>query len=196
MAEDTEKMDREPSQIFSPRAVKFGCIRECSCGLCLNSQDLAQAFAIWASFGSQDMYSIFCAVGFTFDRSWLWTWTHSLMKSSFVISGKVLAVNEELDADEATQIISTARVTCMVPLAAAGPGIQSLWVLIECLVLSVCRLSLCWSSDGPRVVYARQGLWLSMPSSARWFWFYLFIFFMASFTKYSLLQLEKLISGY
>lgn len=71
MAEDTEKMDREPSQIFSPRAVKFGCIRECSCGLCLNSQDFVHAFAIWASFGSQDMYSIFRAGGLTFDRSWL-----------------------------------------------------------------------------------------------------------------------------
>lgn len=164
MAEDTEKRDREPNQMFSPRAVKFGCIRECSCGLCLNSQDVAQAFAIWASFESQDMYSIFLAAGFTFDRSWLWTWTHSLMKSSFVISGKVCAVYEELDTEEAIQTI-TARMTCMVPLLAAGPRIQSLSVLIEC------RLSPCWSLDEPRVVFARQMLCLWAPSSEHWFCF-------------------------
>lgn len=56
------------------------------------------------------------------------------MKSSLVISGKVLAVYEELETEEAIQTI-IARVACMMPLAAVGPRTQSPWVLIECLVL-------------------------------------------------------------
>lgn len=61
------------------------------------------------------------------------------MKSSLVISGKVLAVYEELEMEEAIQT-SIARVACMMPLAAVGPRTQSPWVLIECLVLLVFRL--------------------------------------------------------
>lgn len=62
------------------------------------------------------------------------------MKSSLVISGKVLAVYEELETEEVIQTI-IARVACMVPLAVVGPRTQSPWVLIECLVLPVFRLS-------------------------------------------------------
>lgn len=46
------------------------------------------------------------------------------MKSSLVISGKVLAVYEELETEEAIQT-SIARVACMMPLAAVGPRTQS-----------------------------------------------------------------------
>lgn len=46
------------------------------------------------------------------------------MKSSLVISGKVLAVYEELETEEAIQT-SITRVACMMPLAAVGPRTQS-----------------------------------------------------------------------
>lgn len=79
------------------------------------------------------------------------------MKSSLVISGKVLAVYEELETEEAIQTI-IARVACMMPLAAVGPRTQSPWVLIECLVLSVFRpFLLCWKVE-PRVDCVGQGL--------------------------------------
>lgn len=72
MAEDTEKRLKDPVQIFSPTAVKFGCSRDFSCGLCSNWQTFAHDFAMRASSESQDMYIMFLAVGFTWARCWLW----------------------------------------------------------------------------------------------------------------------------
>lgn len=99
------------------------------------------------------------------------------MKSSLVISGKVLAVYEELETEEAIQTI-IARVACMMPLAAVGPRTQSPWVLIEGLVLSVFRLFfLCWKVE-PRVDCVGQGLCPSATSLAP-------CFFVTSLTKHS-----------
>ena len=78
------------------------------------------------------------------------------MKSSLVISGKVLAVYEELETEEAIQTIR-ARVACMMPLAAVGPRTQSPWVLIECLVLSVFRPFLCAGRLNPGSIVMGKG---------------------------------------
>lgn len=54
MAEDTENMDKDPVQMFSPTEVKFGCsLFDPSCPLWANRQFFAHAFAIRASAGSQ-----------------------------------------------------------------------------------------------------------------------------------------------
>lgn len=67
------------------------------------------------------------------------------MKSSLVTSGKVIAVYEELETEEAMQTI-IARMACMISLPEDGPRAQSPGVLIERLVFSVFRLFffLCW----------------------------------------------------
>ena len=61
------------------------------------------------------MYSISLAVGFTSDRSLLWIRTQSLMKSSFLISGREIAGVVEMLTKETIQAV-TASVTRMLRL--------------------------------------------------------------------------------
>ena len=71
------------------------------------------------------MYSISLAAGVTDDRNLLCIRTQSLIKTSFLISGKVFAGAEELETTESIQAV-TASVTCELRLSDMVPqGLQS-----------------------------------------------------------------------
>ena len=71
------------------------------------------------------MYSISLAAGVTDDRNWLCIRTQSLIKSSFLISGRVFAGEEELETTESTQAV-TANVTRVLRLSDMVPqGLES-----------------------------------------------------------------------
>lgn len=75
------------------------------------------------------------------------------------MSGKVLAVYEELETEEAIQT-SIARVACMMPLAAVGPRTQSPRGsdrMLGSLSFQTFFFFLCWKVE-PRVDCVGQGL--------------------------------------
>lgn len=71
------------------------------------------------------MYSISLAAGVTDDRNLLCIRTQSSIKSSFLISGKVFAGEEELETTESIQAV-TANVTRVLRLSDMVPqGLES-----------------------------------------------------------------------